>query len=47
MATQFGDRPMYIGGEFVPSESGAWMDTYNPATGEVHGRGAAGPGADV
>ncbi len=47
MATQFGDRPMYIGGEFVPSESGAWMDTYNPATGEVHGRVPAGTVADV
>ena len=47
MTTQYGDRPMYIGGEFVPSESGAWMDTYNPATGEVHGRVPAGTAADV
>ncbi len=47
MATWFGDRPMYIGGEFVPSESGAWMDTVNPATGKVHGRVPAGTVADV
>ncbi len=47
MSTQFGDRPMYIGGEFVASESGAWMDTVNPATGEVHGRVPAGTVADV
>jgi acyl-CoA reductase-like NAD-dependent aldehyde dehydrogenase len=38
---------MYIGGEFVPSESGEWMDTVNPATGEVHGRVPAGTVADV
>jgi len=38
---------MYIGGEFVPSESGQWMDTVNPATGEVHGRVPAGTAADV
>ena len=47
MTTQYGDRPMYIGGEFVPSESGQWMDTVNPATGEVHGRVPAGTAADV
>lgn len=38
---------MYIGGEFVASESGAWLDTVNPATGEVHGRVPAGTVADV
>jgi acyl-CoA reductase-like NAD-dependent aldehyde dehydrogenase len=47
MSQHFGDRPMYIGGEFVASESGAWMDTHNPATGEVHGRVPAGTAADV
>ncbi|MGI9289848.1 MAG: aldehyde dehydrogenase family protein [Gammaproteobacteria bacterium] len=47
MPTHFGDRPMYIGGEFVPSESGEWMDSVNPATGEVHGRVPAGTVADV
>ena len=47
MTTQYGDRPMYIGGEFVASESGEWMDTHNPATGEVHGRVPAGTVADV
>ncbi len=47
MTKQYGDRPMYIGGEFVPSESGKWMDTVNPATGEVHGRVPAGTVADV
>jgi len=47
MTRQYGDRPMYIGGEFVPSESGEWMDTVNPATGEVHGRVPAGTVGDV
>jgi acyl-CoA reductase-like NAD-dependent aldehyde dehydrogenase len=47
MTTQYGDRPMYIGGEFVESESGQWMETVNPATGEVHGRVPAGTVADV
>jgi acyl-CoA reductase-like NAD-dependent aldehyde dehydrogenase len=43
----FGDRLMYIGGEFVASESGDWMDSVNPANGEVHGRVPAGSVADV
>ena len=47
MSTQFGDRPMYIGGEFVESDSGQWMDSINPATGEVHGRVPAGTVTDV
>jgi betaine-aldehyde dehydrogenase len=47
MSTQFGDRPMYIGGEFVESDSGEWMDSINPATGEVHGRVPAGTVSDV
>ena len=47
MTTQFGDRPMYIGGEFTASDSGEWMDSVNPATGEVHGRVPAGTVSDV
>jgi acyl-CoA reductase-like NAD-dependent aldehyde dehydrogenase len=47
MSTQFGDRPMYIGGEFVASDSGEWMDSINPATGEVHGRVPLGTVSDV
>ena len=47
MSTQFGDRPMYIGGEFVESDSGEWMDSVNPATGQVHGRVPAGTVSDV
>jgi len=43
----FGDRLMYIGGEFVASESGEWMDSVNPANGEVHGRVPAATVADV
>ncbi len=38
---------MYIGGEFVVSDSGQWMDSVNPATGEVHGRVPAGTPGDV
>jgi betaine-aldehyde dehydrogenase len=44
---QFGDKLMFIGGEFVASEGGEWMDTVNPATGEVHGRVPAGTVQDV
>ncbi|MGI9342371.1 MAG: aldehyde dehydrogenase family protein [Gammaproteobacteria bacterium] len=47
MTRQFGDHPMYIGGEFVASDSGEWMDSVNPATGEVHGRVPAGTAGDV
>ena len=47
MHTRFGDRPMYIGGKFEPSDSGKWMDSVNPATGEVHGRVPAGTVTDV
>ena len=47
MSTHFGDRPMYIGGEFTESDSGEWMDSVNPATGEVHGRVPAGTVSDV
>lgn len=47
MHTRFGDRPMYIGGKFEPSDGGKWMDSVNPATGEVHGRVPAGTVTDV
>ena len=47
MSTKFGDRSMFIGGEFVSSESGEWMDAINPATEEVHGRVPAGTVVDV
>lgn len=47
MSTHFGDRLMYIGGEFTASDSGAWMDSVNPATEEVHGRVPAGTVSDV
>jgi betaine-aldehyde dehydrogenase len=47
MTGNFGDRLMYIGGEFVASESGEWMPSVNPATEEVHGRVPAGTVADV
>jgi len=43
----FGDRLMYIGGDFVASQSGEWMDSVNPANGEVHGRVPAGSVEDV
>ncbi len=47
MTQNYGDCPMYIGGEFVASESGEWMPSVNPATEEVHGRVPAGTVADV
>jgi len=47
MATKFGDKLMYIGGEFCESESGEWMDSVNPATEEVHGRVPKGTAGDV
>ncbi len=47
MDTTFGDRLMYIGGEFVASESGEWMESVNPSTEEVHGRVPAGSVEDV
>jgi len=43
----FGDRLMYIGGEFTASESGEWMPSINPATEDVHGRVPAGTAVDV
>lgn len=47
MDTTFGDRLMYIGGEFVASESGEWMESVNPSTEEVHGRVPAGSVEDI
>lgn len=47
MDKRFGDRPMYIGGKFESSDGGKWMDSINPATGEVHGRVPAGTVTDV
>ncbi|MDH3511871.1 MAG: aldehyde dehydrogenase family protein [Gammaproteobacteria bacterium] len=47
MTQHFGDRLMYIGGDFVASQSGEWMDSVNPANGEVHGRVPAGSVEDV
>jgi acyl-CoA reductase-like NAD-dependent aldehyde dehydrogenase len=44
---EFGDRLMFIGGEFVASDSGQWMDSVNPATEQVHGRVPAGTVSDV
>jgi betaine-aldehyde dehydrogenase len=38
---------MLIGGELVESESGAWLDSVNPATEELIGRVPAGTKADV
>lgn len=47
MNLEFGDRPMLIGGELVASDSGAWMDSVNPATEEIHGRVPQGTVTDV
>jgi acyl-CoA reductase-like NAD-dependent aldehyde dehydrogenase len=47
VSLKFGDRLMFIGGEFVPSESGQWIESVNPATEEVHGRVPLGSAADV
>lgn len=44
---EFGDRLMLIGGELAASDSGEWMESVNPATGEVHGRVPAGTVSDV
>ncbi len=38
---------MFIGGEWVGSSSGEWIDVLNPATGELVGRVPAGTEADV
>ena len=38
MSRKFGDRLMYIGGQFVAGSGGDWLDSVNPGTEEVHGR---------
>ena len=38
MAGSFGDRLMYIGGQFVPGGDDQWIESVNPGTEEVHGR---------
>ena len=43
----FGDRPMLIGGEMVPSESGEWLESLDPSSEQVHGRVPAGTAKDV
>ncbi len=47
MSLEFGDRLMFVGGEFVAAETGEWMDSVNPATEEVHGRVPAASPADI
>lgn len=47
MSLKFGDRLMFVGGEFVPGASGQWIESVNPATEEVHGRVPVGNAADV
>jgi aldehyde dehydrogenase (NAD+)/betaine-aldehyde dehydrogenase len=38
MSGKFGDRLMYIDGQFVPGSDGQWIDSVNPGTEAVHGR---------
>ncbi|MBA3779730.1 MAG: aldehyde dehydrogenase family protein, partial [Chloroflexi bacterium] len=38
---------MYIGGEWVESSSGDWVEVHNPATGELVGRVPSASRADV
>ena len=40
-------KNLLIGGEWVPAQSGALLDSRNPATGEVFARFAAGDAADI
>ncbi len=47
MTRKFGDRLMYIGGQFVPGSSNQWIDSVNPGTEEVHGRVPLGTVEDV
>jgi acyl-CoA reductase-like NAD-dependent aldehyde dehydrogenase len=47
MSGKFGDRLMYIGGQFVPGSSGQWIESVNPGTEEVHGRVPVGTVEDV
>jgi acyl-CoA reductase-like NAD-dependent aldehyde dehydrogenase len=41
------DRPMWIGNEHVTAVDGGWIESENPATGEVIGRAPAGGAEDV
>jgi len=41
------EHPMLIGSEWVPAASGKTFETYNPATGEVLARVAAGDSEDI
>lgn len=47
MSLKFGDRELFIGGEFEPAASGQWFESVNPATEQVHGRAALAGGEDV
>ena len=47
MSGKFGDRLMYIGGQFVPGHGGQWIESVNPGTEEVHGRVPVGTVEDV
>ncbi len=47
MSGKFGDRLMYIDGQFVPGSDGQWIDSVNPGTEEVHGRVPVGTVSDV
>ncbi|MFZ1624953.1 MAG: aldehyde dehydrogenase family protein [Gammaproteobacteria bacterium] len=47
MSGKFGDRLMYIDGQFVSGSDGQWIDSVNPGTEEVHGRVPVGTISDV
>ncbi len=47
MGHQFGDRPMFIGGEFTAASSKEWITSVNPANEEEIGRVPAGTADDV
>jgi len=47
MSSNFGDRLMFIGGQFVPGSSNEWIESVNPGTEEVHGRVPVATAADV
>ena len=47
MSGNFGDRLMYIDGQFVPGSDDQWIDSVNPGTEEVHGRVPVGTVHDV
>ena len=47
MKTRFGDRKMLIDGQLVESQSGAWLESINPANEEHIGRVPLGDKADI